>query len=291
MADDTTLFHEYEEWNLNLEQLVKKEGEQSQSLFWLHNEASKLAATYNDRIQIPGIILASVTGFLSATSNIVPPIGIGAMSLVVGVLNTINSYYKFSQAAEAHKISARLYLKMYKNIRTELALPVKQRANANILLQNIRDKLARISEIAPQIPNRIIDMYKKKFKDAKISKPIIANGLDPIDICVEESSSNTTTKFSLNTPKNDAFQLSSRKSARNSIAVPKSQDSEDGEGSEGSQDGQYSEKSNSPKVVITEPPTFDNNSKESPKVVIVVPQDSKESIKPYSSPYPSALKK
>jgi hypothetical protein len=43
--------------------------------------------------------------------------------------------------------------------------------------------------------------------------------------------------------------------------------------------------------VITEPSPFDNYDKESPKVVIIVPQDnvSKESLKPYTSPYPSAL--
>lgn len=73
---------------------------------------------------------------------------------------------------------------MYKNIRTELSLPITQRANANDLLQNIRDKIARITEIAPQIPNSIIKRFKRKFKSAQISKPIVANGLDPIEICV-----------------------------------------------------------------------------------------------------------
>jgi hypothetical protein len=199
MSDDTALFNGNEQWNPYLEKLVKKEGEQSQALYWLHNESSKLATMYNDWIQIPGIILASITGFLSATSNIVPPIGIGAMSLIVGLLNTIISYYKFPQNAEAHKISAQLYLKMYKNIRTELSLPIKQRANANDLLQNIRDKLARITEIAPQIPNRVIKRFKRKFKLAQISKPIVANGLDPIEICVSSVDS-----FHLKTPKNIA---------------------------------------------------------------------------------------
>lgn len=203
MSDDTALLTGNEEWNPYLEKLVKKEGEQSQSLYWLHNESSKLDTMYNDWIQIPGIILASITGFLSATSNIVPPIGIGAMSLFVGLLNTVNSYYKFPQNAAAHKISAQLYLKMYKNIRTELSLPITQRANANVLLQNIRDKLARITEIAPQIPNSVIRRFKRKFKAAQISKPIVANGLDPIEICVLDKSVDSF-KLNLKTPINIA---------------------------------------------------------------------------------------
>jgi len=204
MSDDITLFTGNEQWNPYLEKLVKKEGEQSQALYWLHNESSKLATMYNDWIQIPGIILASITGFLSATSNIVPPIGIGAMSLIVGLLNTVNSYYKFAQNAAAHKISAQLYLKMYKNICTELSLPIKQRAEANNLLQNIRDKLARITEIAPQIPNRVIKRFKRKFKSAQISKPIVANGLDPIEICAHDKSSVDSFKLNLKTPVNVA---------------------------------------------------------------------------------------
>lgn len=241
MADDTSLFNGDEDWNPNLENLVKKEGEQSQSLFWLHNESSKLAALYNDWIQIPGIILASITGFLSATSNIVPPIGIGAMSLLVGILNTVNSYYKFPQIAEAHKITAHLYLKMYKNIRTELALPVRQRANANNLLQNIRDKLARITEIAPQVPNSIINMYKIKFKDATISKPIIANGLDPIDICVSDKT--------LNCPRsNGASPNNTIPTALISLPV--------------------AEKTANPNVIIVETSPFDDVGQESPKPTV-----------------------
>ena len=52
------------------------------------------------------------------------------LTRIVGVFNTINSYYKFSQRAEAHKITAQLYFKMYKNIETELALPIHQRTDA-----------------------------------------------------------------------------------------------------------------------------------------------------------------
>jgi hypothetical protein len=176
-------FNTKEEWNPDLEQVVKKEGEQSQSLFWLHNEASNWSSARNDCIQIPTIILASVTGFLSAASSLVPPIGIGAMSLFAGILNTVNSYHKYSQRAEAHKVTAKLYMKTYKNIETELALPIHQRENANSILKDLRHNMSRISEIAPPIPSNIIDKYNKIFKDSKVSAPVITNGIDVINIC------------------------------------------------------------------------------------------------------------
>jgi hypothetical protein len=168
------------QWNDALENVVKKEGEQSQALYLLHHMSHIWTSKCNDYIQIPSIVLASVTGFLSATSSVLPPIAIGAMSLSVGVLNTIISYYKFAQKAESHRITSLMYMKAYKSIESELALPVYQRVNAAKLLNDLRDTMSKISDIAPPIPTSIIDQYKRSNKDHSVSQPIITNGLEPI---------------------------------------------------------------------------------------------------------------
>jgi len=177
----------HEDWNPNLEKVVKKEGEISQSFYYMHNLASRWASKRNDAIQIPAIILASVTGFLAATSNLVPSVAIGAMSLVVGILNTVNSYYKFAQRSESHRITSQLYLKSYKIIEIELALPVHQRVDASKLLKKMRETMQHVSEVAPPIPNNVIEIYRKHFADSKVAKPIIANDLEEIIIFRQES--------------------------------------------------------------------------------------------------------
>jgi hypothetical protein len=174
------------EWCDGFEVVLKKEAEQSESYFWLHNKASLLASRNNDYIQIPSIILQTITGFLSATSGLVPPLALGAFSIFTGVLSTILSYYKFSAKAEGHRVVAQLYLKIYKKIEIELSLPIAQRASPDQLLADVRDKLARISEVAPDIPESVILLYKANFKDNDTSKPIIANGLDKIEIYKEK---------------------------------------------------------------------------------------------------------
>jgi len=72
------------------------------------------------------------------------------------------------------------------HIEVELALPVFQRKEAGKLLQDLREKMARISEIAPPLPDGVIREFQKLTKDSKISKPILTNGLDPIVVCKEE---------------------------------------------------------------------------------------------------------
>lgn len=173
------------EWSSGLEEVLRKEGEEAEGLFWLHNRSSVTATRNNDLINIPSIILQTITGFLSATGGLVPPLALGAFSVFTGVLSTLLSYYKFSARAEAHRMCSQLYLKIYKKIEIELSLPPDQRLEPLKLLEEVRDKLARVSEIAPDIPVTIIADFKKEFKGGDTKKPIIANGLDKILVYVK----------------------------------------------------------------------------------------------------------
>jgi hypothetical protein len=112
----------------------------------------------------------------------VPPLALGAVSVFTGILSTLLSYYKFSARAEAHRMCAQLYLKIYKKIEIELSLPIEQRLAPTQLLEEVRDKLARVGEVAPDIPEVVLTEYRKKFHDGEAKKPIIANGLDKISI-------------------------------------------------------------------------------------------------------------
>ena len=79
---------------------------------------------------------------------------------------------------------AQMYLKVYKNIQLELALPPKQRTGAEPLLADLRDRLARISETAPTLPEASIKAFQTKFKEIRSAVPIVANGIDPVEIYV-----------------------------------------------------------------------------------------------------------
>lgn len=188
-ADEDT--HLIKDWGPGLEEVLRKEGEEAESLFWGHQRASVVAARNNDVINIPSIILQTVTGFLSATGGMVPPLALGAISVFTGILSTLLAYYKFSAKAEGHRMASQLYLKIYKKIEVELSLPSEQRVPANKLLEEIRDKLARVGEVAPDIPESVIAEYKIKFKDGEAKKPIIFNGLDAIKIYVPPAKEGT----------------------------------------------------------------------------------------------------
>lgn len=179
---DTNSDHPDRTWNDALAAVIKKEAEQSEVLYILHYRASMWAKTRNDWLQIPIILLSSITGFFSATNELIPPIGIGAMSVLVSALGVINTYFKYSQRAENHKLCSNMYQKIYKDLEIELSLPESQRQDPDKILPDLRQKMARIAELSHAIPESVITDFKHKYGESKVSKPLIANGLDPVKV-------------------------------------------------------------------------------------------------------------
>jgi len=181
-------------WNEQLEEILSQEGERALCYSWLHNKAQARVSKFDTNIALPVIVLSTIAGTGSIASQSLfngsptASVIIGAISLTVGIMNTVSNYFSFAKRSEAHRISALTYAKIHKFIVIELSLPRKERMKAKDMLKVIREQLERLSEISPQIPDAIIGMFNEKFHDQKnVSKPEITNGLDPINVYVENS--------------------------------------------------------------------------------------------------------
>lgn len=175
-------------WSSALETVLKHEGEKCLCLSWLHNQAQQIASKKANALQIPVIILSTLSGTASVGQDMFrgfeyASLIIGLVSILCGVLNTLNSYFAFSKAAEGHRISSLHYNKVYQFIMIELALPRTERMRPEDLLKTVRSETERLQEVSPQLPQKSIDDFKSKFgKQDNIAKPPAANGLHPIEI-------------------------------------------------------------------------------------------------------------
>ena len=189
--DDTEFGNRDITWNVHLERIISDEGERAECFTWLHAQSEKKFNRLNTSITLPVIVLSTIAGTASigaqgmengeASSKFVN-MAFGGLSLVVGVLNTVASYFAWAKRAEAHRISAITYNKVYRFIMVELALPRNERMLAKDFLKTIREDLDRLNETSPAVPDDIIQKFKDKFeKDTPdVKKPEITNGLDPI---------------------------------------------------------------------------------------------------------------
>jgi hypothetical protein len=180
------------EWNDAIETLIKEQGEKALSYTWLHTKCEKKYSYANNFIALPVICLSTLAGSASIASNQLGdskyiPLGIGALSIIVGILSTINSYFSWAKRAENHRISALNYSKLYLFISIELSLPREKRMNPRDFIKVIREQIERLGEISPPIADDIIKEFRTEFdgKYENVSKPEITNGLVSIRVYKE----------------------------------------------------------------------------------------------------------
>lgn len=176
-------------WTERLEEYFVTTGEKANCLAWVHKKAEELFSARKTFIDLPVIVGSGVIAFLNAGSQSmfedarISSIALGVGSLVVGILNTMGTYFGWAKRAEGHRISSINYAKLYRFIAIELALPREERMTPNDFLKVVKDTYDRLAEISPMIPPSIIHKFQSRFKKiTDIAKPEEANGLHKIRV-------------------------------------------------------------------------------------------------------------
>lgn len=189
-------------WTRKLEEYFAHTGERAQCLSIAHKKSEALYAKRRTYIDLPVIVLSSVTGFCSVGSGVMfegqeklSSIILGTVSLFVGILNTTGSYFGWAKRSEAHRISAIHYARLHRFMRIEMSLPRDERMTPHDLLKYCKDQYERLAEISPLIPGVIISEFKSQFRKVdNVDFPEEMNGLDPIEIFDSVKDSLTTEK-------------------------------------------------------------------------------------------------
>ena len=178
-------------WSAPLEELVASEGEKARGLAWINQQAEVYYAKRANAIAIPVIVLSTLAGTASVGSSSlfggetqISSVVIGLVSIGVGILNTISSYFSWARKSESHRIAYLQYSKLFSIIRVEMSLPRHERQQPDQLLKQIRDGMERLAETTPSAPPSILDDFNNHFKDEDktISRPTETNGLQKITI-------------------------------------------------------------------------------------------------------------
>jgi len=176
-------------WTEKLEEYFSSTGEKAHCLGWVHKQSESMYSTRRTFIDLPVIVGSGVIAFLNAGSQSmfsdarIANISLGIGSLLVGIMNTMGTYFGWAKRAEGHRISAIHYSKLYRFISVEMALPRDERMSPHDLLKYVKDQYDRLAEISPLVPTTIIHKFQRKFKKyTDISKPEEANGLEKITV-------------------------------------------------------------------------------------------------------------
>jgi len=179
-----------DDWSDEIETLLSEWGEISLCYSYLHNYSTRKYKKKYHHIQIPIIVLSTLTGVGNFAGDSYVPEGyksgftavIGGFNIFCGILGTLLSFLRYSEIMEGHRLSALAWSKLGRTIEIELALHDKKRKPCRDFLKVCRAEYDNLLESSPNIDLDIIQMFNKKFNDKypNVRKPIVCNGLKEI---------------------------------------------------------------------------------------------------------------
>jgi len=177
-------------WTKEQENLLAEWSEKASAYRWLHSRSEKRYRCRNYSFTIPVIILSTLTGTANfAMDSFVPEdkkqiamAAVGSVNIFAGILSTLQNFLRYSELMEGHRIALVAWSKFSRDIAVELALDPNMRRPAFDFLTVCRAEFDRLIEQSPSIDDPIINQFQYKFKDTKIRKPEICNGLHPCNI-------------------------------------------------------------------------------------------------------------
>jgi hypothetical protein len=172
-------------YNDQLEQLLKENSEECESLSILHRMSYEKYNKRSNYINIPVIVLSSAIGFITGIDlqydqmNII--LGVG--SVFVGIIKSVDTYFQLAKRAESHRICSLQFSQISKKLQIELTLHRRQRATAEHMMNIVKTDIKNMQDIAPLIDDDIIEIYNAKYRRYKrVKKPNFVNGLTEVKV-------------------------------------------------------------------------------------------------------------
>lgn len=181
-------------WTVALEEYFAQTGEKANGLAIMHKKSESIFNRRKVYIDLPVIVGSGAVAFLNAgssslfTDHQLAATALGVGSLVIGILNTVGTYFGWAKRCEGHRMSAIHYAKLYRFINVELRLPRDERMQPGDFLKYVKDQYDRLAELSPPIPGSVAQAFAQKMKNYNdISKPEEANGLNKIEVFVDSA--------------------------------------------------------------------------------------------------------
>ena len=181
---------ELEKWSEEIEELLSEWAEVAICYGYLHNFSQRKYKKKYQHLQIPIIILSTLTGVGNfATDSYIPEnfqhgfsAGVGGLNIFCGILGTLLAFLKYAEIYEGHRISALAWSKLSRTIEIELSLEDTKRKPCRDFLKVCRAEYDNLMESSPMIDLDVITDFNNKFeKDyPNVRKPIVCNGLREI---------------------------------------------------------------------------------------------------------------
>lgn len=159
------------DWTVPVEAQFQSWADAAACYVWMHDRASRRFRRTSYFYNIPIIVFSTLTGTANfGLSGFVPEgvdekyvqIGIGMINITIGILGTLNTYFRYAEKAESHASALQGWSKFHRNVTQELAIERKVRMPAHEFYKLCKSEYDRLMETSPLLPMEIIDRFRKE---------------------------------------------------------------------------------------------------------------------------------
>jgi hypothetical protein len=185
-------------WTTELESLATEWADNAACYEWMHQRSRQLQSTKNLRMKIPMIVLSTLTGTASfglgsffgtdEYSKTIAQMVIGSISILVGTIGTLDTFFQYAQSCEMHNTAAVNWGNFQRNIEFQMKLHPNERIDAMPFLKMMQNELNRLIEQSPSILECVLKEFRATFKEkTDLKKPAIVDGLEHTMVNVDRS--------------------------------------------------------------------------------------------------------
>ena len=165
------------EWNDEVEEILKKICEKAQIYRLLHVECHNKFKRKYYYLTIPIIILSSLTGsanlalgsFSGESDSKITNLVIGVFGIIITIISTLNNFFNFQSRKIEHYNASKYWFKLQRLIEIELSLQKNKRNDANNFFHLVLQELERIHSNQPNIRTDVINSFLKKYKKKQLN--------------------------------------------------------------------------------------------------------------------------
>jgi hypothetical protein len=179
-----------EYWKPEEEDIIKEWSDKALCYQWMHSKCREIYQIKNAWFTIPVIIISTLTGTANFAQDRIPEdsreyfvIGIGSLSLIAGIITTINQFLQISELNESYRATSIAWNKLHNNLKTLIMRHPLDRIEPTQAIKLYKDEYDHLVEISPPIVKKVITQFNTKFKKTpELTKPEICNKLEPTSV-------------------------------------------------------------------------------------------------------------
>jgi len=179
-----------EAWTDNMEDLMKKWGEKSAGLRFMHSNAGGSWKKFSNQLSIAGIVITSFASTVSliatslddeeAKTNVM--YAVGGIGLISTLIQSFKKFYNAEEKAADHIAVSKQFGSFYRYMTLQLGMSREDRDPPDVLSSWALKEYERLQQEAPGIGGSSINVFKNKFNKDEQSFPDVAEDRFTIEV-------------------------------------------------------------------------------------------------------------